>query len=414
MGLLNIFNRKKAIREKGLKLLLEMQEDATKYFEKIGPVILGRQQPDRSDFGLCESNPICTTSLLATEAYLKRLCTKDGHKFTWPRYHSIRTQLHGLEDVGEDVYTLYLDGEVYTKIYVVPYIGMSKFPPAGLIFCDDDKDWDLEREAFGRGLDVEDLIKMHEIEKHNKELGEKIKEENEKRDMQRKKELALNAETVKVTYPSFDLDKEMQNTMFSTLVAMECDLLLAYEYIHKTEYFDKLEAMPPKSNSESFSIAYYYDLICELEKCKKPEVRELQEDDLIKEANERQIEVKDIIKLHHFKNEHDEFLWNMQLKHFQELAKQAMETKRLFPLFDLQADWRNDMFQKLITHFDMHIAHEILHFSYYYVRREIKPISIGPIPNNIAKEQLFCRKCGESLASDSSFCHRCGTKVINP
>ena len=413
MGLFNTL-KKKATRKKGLKLLLEMQEDATKYFEKIGPVILGRQQPDRSDFGLCESNPICTTSLMATEAYLKRLCTKDGRKFTWSRYHSIRTQLHGLKDVGEDVYTLYLDGEIYTKIYVVPYIGMSKFPPAGMIFCDDDRDWDLEREAFSKGLDVEDLIKLREIEKENEEMRKKIQEENKRKDEEHKHWLTLNSEAVKSTYPNFDLDTEMLNAIFSTLASIEYDLKAAFEYIHKAEYFDKVELAGLNVKHEMYTASYYYELICELEKEKKPLVLKRQTTDLTKEANERQVAVEDLIKLQNIEVRNANELWNRQLESFRKLANQAEQAKQLFPLFDLQEDWHNETFQKLIKHFEIHIVHEILHFSKYYVSKDRTNDSSVQNAERIEKAQLFCRKCGESLALDSVFCHRCGTKVFKP
>ena len=414
MGLFNIFNKKQSVQEKALKLLLEAQEDATKYFEKIGPIILERQQPDRSDFGLCESNPICTTSLMATEAYLKRLCTKDGRKFTWPRYHSIRTQLHGLEDVGEDVYTLYLDEEIYAKIYVVPYIGMSKFPPAGMIFCDDDRDWDLEREAFSQGLDVEGLIKIRELKKELEEEKRKIQEEAKRKEEEHSQWLANNVAEAKASYPSLNLEIEMENAIFSTLVLIEYDLKPAYEYVHKAEYFDKVEFENSNVNYEFYTASYYYEQICELESDKKPVIRKQNIEDLTKEAEDRQVSVDDLIELQNVLARNAKELWDRQLLSFQKLASQAEQTKRLFPLFDLQDDWRNETFQKLIKHFEMHIAHEILHFSKYYVSKDSASTSSMQNAEHLAEKRLFCRKCGESLVLDSAFCHRCGTKVFNP
>lgn len=173
MGWFNRKKKKQKQQEEFFKLLGDALQTANENAQSVGNDIFNRQDPDRKDFGRCEAHPIFTSSLVGTESYLSRLCTKDGSKFTWSGYTSIRATVRGHKDVGEDVYTLYLNGEKYTNIYVVPYVGESKFPPAGLYFCDDDTDWDLEREAFGKGITVAQLLELRKLEEEVK--NEKLK-----------------------------------------------------------------------------------------------------------------------------------------------------------------------------------------------------------------------------------------------
>ena len=60
---------------------------------------------------------------------------------------SVRATVHGLPDVGEDKYTLCLNGQPYVDVYFVPYMGSSKYPPSGLCFTDDRLGWSERRLA---------------------------------------------------------------------------------------------------------------------------------------------------------------------------------------------------------------------------------------------------------------------------
>lgn len=136
-----------ATEEQFFELLSKGLDAANKNIGRIKPVLLKNQNVWEANYGIDESNPIISVSLEGTTEYLGRLCTLDGKKFTWSGYTSIRATVHGLTDVGEDKYTLFLDGQPYADIFFVPYIGKAEFPPAGLSFSDDNRDWDEERRA---------------------------------------------------------------------------------------------------------------------------------------------------------------------------------------------------------------------------------------------------------------------------
>ena len=88
--------------------------------------------------------------------------------FTLPA--TIRATVGDYEDVGEDVYMLYWNGKAYTKLYFVLYVGDSKFPPADLYFYGDDTDWDIEREAFEKGLTAAQLREIRRMEEENNNI----------------------------------------------------------------------------------------------------------------------------------------------------------------------------------------------------------------------------------------------------
>ena len=95
--------------------------------------IFSGQKYGRDDFGYSESNPVCTSSILSGEKYLALLRTDSGEMLQWIREGSISVQnLHGAGPVNEEVYTLYLHGESYRKLYICPYGRNSTHVPAGL------------------------------------------------------------------------------------------------------------------------------------------------------------------------------------------------------------------------------------------------------------------------------------------
>ena len=126
---MSIFNRKKkqSTEDRFLELFSNAMDAATANAQKQTPTLLKNQHVWKSNYGLDKSNPIISDSLAGTDTYLSRLCTPDGKTFTWSGYTSIRAAVHGLPDVGEDKYTLYLDGQPYTDIYFVPYVGTAEF-----------------------------------------------------------------------------------------------------------------------------------------------------------------------------------------------------------------------------------------------------------------------------------------------
>lgn len=169
MGLFNIFKKKKAetSEEKLQRLFIDAFKEANEKSAEMAPIVRANSLPNNHNFGLCPENPICSPSLSGTEYYLSRLCTPTRERFTWSGYTSIRAKVGTLDDVGEDVYTLYLNGEQYTKLYFVPYVGKSEYPPTGLSFIDDNRDWDVERGAAEMGVSVETYQKIKKFEEEN-------------------------------------------------------------------------------------------------------------------------------------------------------------------------------------------------------------------------------------------------------
>ena len=407
-----LFNRKKKKQQdEFFQLLGDALKTANENAQTVGKAIYDRQAPDRSDFGLCETNPVCTTSLGGTENYLGRLCTKDGSKFTWSGYTSIRATVRGHADVGEDVYTLYLDGEKYTDIYVVPYVGESKFPPAGLYFCDEETDWDLEREAFGKGITGAQLLEIRKMEEENERERQRAQKELEEA-------VAKKSAHIVEKYAAFSIDEELKNPDFVFLANLDIDALVVYEYCHREELsFRKVTVA--SQNAEVPDSGYYFNILHDIEN------REMQQ--FIRERKEktkRHMETngfshEDFLFMQNMEVENAEFKWKMRVKELRAIAKQAIEVQTLYPKFDLRAEWKNETFREITAKFGMRAAYEVTHFNECYSLSPIdepvcQPAKEDPVPQQVIEnqEKLFCRKCGAELFSDSFFCHKCGTGVI--
>lgn len=94
-----------------------------------------------------------------------------------------------------------------------------------------------EDEAIERGLDVETVRAMRQQERENAQLR-KFKEDTIRNQESEKRFRAMyqEAETVKQTYPGFDLNAELQSKDFQRLVwGAGVPLQTAYEVIHRDE-----------------------------------------------------------------------------------------------------------------------------------------------------------------------------------
>lgn len=386
------FNKRKKEKE-FLNILSDALQSSLNKSQEIGSYLLENQHPDHPKFGFCQERPICSLSLSGTEHYLSRLCTKDKKTFTWSHYTSIRATVGDYADIGEDKYTLYLDGEEYGELFFVPYSGVTEFPPAGLYFIDDNKDWDLEREAFGKGITAEELLRIRKIEKENEELSRQLKE---------KQQQSINAQLPKIRskYPSFDSDVELNNKVFKFLAKIDFDLVIAYEYVHKDHLFTKKPPLPTCTDAP-FSVEYYHNFLCDIEgitKTKSELYKSKTEAELRQEARERGLTLEQVIFIRKIEKDSVE----TRAINLKRIAEQVPKTKELFPSFDLSTDWENDAFKKITYEFGMPMAHEITHFYDYYTSNEaLKEVNNPPLATNT--QSLFCRKCGTKLALDSSF-----------
>lgn len=94
----------------------------------------------------------------------------------------------------------------------------------------------FEAEADERGVDVETLKHIHQIEGQNKFLTEQMAQKE--KDMENAKawqDILQQAEQVKEVYPDFDIEAEMQDENFGHMVAVGIPLKNAYEVVHLQE-----------------------------------------------------------------------------------------------------------------------------------------------------------------------------------
>lgn len=91
-----------------------------------------------------------------------------------------------------------------------------------------------EEEAFKRGMNVEDYMHMRNVEIENEQLrraSQQAAQDAESREQFNR--LVQEAEQLKATiYPEFDLEAELSNPQFGTLIANGFPLQNAYEAVH--------------------------------------------------------------------------------------------------------------------------------------------------------------------------------------
>lgn len=93
-----------------------------------------------------------------------------------------------------------------------------------------------EEEAFQRGMQVEDLKRMKQLEIENARLQRSASEAAKEAESRKAYDALVRAgKELKTVYPDFDLHAEMQNPAFGRLVAVGVPLRTVYEVVHKDE-----------------------------------------------------------------------------------------------------------------------------------------------------------------------------------
>lgn len=94
----------------------------------------------------------------------------------------------------------------------------------------------LEKEAYEKGIDKDTLRTMKRIEHENEMLkANQIELERQARAEQAYQKLLAEQNEVSQIYPNFNLDVEVQNPQFESLVRNGIDLKTAYEVVHHNE-----------------------------------------------------------------------------------------------------------------------------------------------------------------------------------
>jgi hypothetical protein len=242
------------------------------------------------------------------------------------------------------------------------------------------------------------------MEEENRKLKQKTEQDF-------KQTASLKSEPVKNKYPTFSLETELQNPVFSFLVNTDFDLVTAYEYCHKEELnFKKREK--DSLCTEPYTEALCFDLLHQIEndeRQKSSSKNEKSMADLQKEAEERGLELRQLIEVRTMEKENAELRWKMRLEELKAIAKQAVKVQADFPEFDLRAEWESLTFRKITKKLGMLVAYEITHFYEHHFQEQQSQETPPPVVENT--ERLFCRKCGTQLLLDSAFCSKCGTKV---
>lgn len=111
-----------------------------------------------------------------------------------------------------------------------------------------------EKEAFERGMSVEDLKQMKALERENmafRQREEAMARQNAGR--QQYEKLMADAQQVKNVYPAFNLDIEMQNPDFGRLAAVGIPLRTAYEVVHREEIMGTAMQYATQKTQEAMS-----------------------------------------------------------------------------------------------------------------------------------------------------------------
>ena len=94
----------------------------------------------------------------------------------------------------------------------------------------------FEEEALEKGITVEQLKEIRKMERENAELKRQMEEQSRKENAAKTyAQWMEQAEATKSVYPSFNLEAEMQNPQFRSLLRSNIDVRTAYEVIHKDD-----------------------------------------------------------------------------------------------------------------------------------------------------------------------------------
>ena len=99
-----------------------------------------------------------------------------------------------------------------------------------------DDDSYFEEEAVDRGISVKELKAIRQMERENADLKRQMQERQTKENADKLYARWLQEEQeAKKVYPSFDMQKEMQNPEFVNLLKSNVNARTAYEVLHKDE-----------------------------------------------------------------------------------------------------------------------------------------------------------------------------------
>lgn len=116
----------------------------------------------------------------------------------------------------------------------------------------------LQKEAFDRGMSIEDLRHMHDMERQNAYYKSQAQQAEQQREWDA---IQSQGEQLKQLYPDFDLDTEMGDAQFGHMVAtlqssgFPNALQIAYEAVHRDEIMSGAMGYAVKRTQQKMSNA---------------------------------------------------------------------------------------------------------------------------------------------------------------
>ena len=144
---------------------------------------------------------------------------------------TIRKRLKGNEETVNKFNALTPTIELLAKKYGVDASNIEALNKAI-----EEDDTYFEEEALEKGVTVQELKRIRNMERENADLKRQMEEQKTRENASKLYSAWMKeAETVKSVYPSFNLEAEMQNPKFVDLLRSHIDVRTAYEVLHKDD-----------------------------------------------------------------------------------------------------------------------------------------------------------------------------------
>lgn len=115
--------------------------------------------------------------------------------------------------------------------------GVDATDTEALLKAIDEDDSYYEQEALDKGISVEEVKRVHKMERENADLKKQLDQQRERENADRTvAEWIRQSEQVKAIYPSFDLETELKNPKFLQLLNAN----ISVEGAYKAAHFDEL------------------------------------------------------------------------------------------------------------------------------------------------------------------------------
>lgn len=210
----------------------------------------------------------------------------------------------------------------------------------------------LEEEAEMQGLTIEQFTQLNAVEFENYELHRQIEKETYESNYQKWKDFT---ESIQLSYPIFDLRKELLNPVFVKLLENNIDMITAYELVHKEELLLKKTYINEHSNI--YTEAECFDFIFNELKAK----RDLSEEYIQKAAEDSGMSKEHLLSIYRMEDE-------QIIKICQQLASESADTKKEYRNFELKL-FSNKDFVKMAKSVGVKLTYEIIEFDKLFSRR---------------------------------------------